>query len=170
LGYPTREANGAQQIGTPPGEHPAEWSRWIVRAHSAVYGYASTLALADEAWALPAAVVEEGLEPTLAETANGQLVMFSTAHRRCTALIPVRRAALLDRWAIPGGTSLILEWSATRGADIGERDWWRASSPHWGAPRARLMDAKYARASGGQSVDPDEDDPVESFRSQFLNV
>jgi hypothetical protein len=170
LGYPTREANGAQQIGTPAGDHAAEWSRWIVRAHSAVYGYASTLALADEAWALPAAVVEEGLEPTLAETCNGQLVMFSTAHRRCTGLIPVRRAALLDRWATPGGTSLLLDWSAPRGADIGDRDAWRQASPHWAAPRARLMEAKYARASGGQSVDPDEDDPVESFRSQFLNV
>jgi len=32
------------------------------------------------------------------------------------------------------------------------------------------MEAKYARATGGQSVDPDEADPVESFRSQFLNV
>jgi len=165
LGMPTREANGAQQIGT-----AGEVDRWMVRAHQAVYGYASTLALADEAWALPAAVVEEGLEPTLAETSNGQLVLFSTAHRKCTGLIPVRRAALLDRWATPGGTSLLLEWSATRGSQIGDRDAWRAASPHWGPPRQRLMDAKHARASGGQSVDPDEDDPVESFRSQFLNV
>jgi hypothetical protein len=76
----------------------------------------------------------------------------------------------LDRWAQPGGTSLILEWSAPRGADIADRGAWHAASPHWGRSRQRLMDAKFSRASGGQSVDPDEDDPVEAFRSQFLNV
>jgi len=115
-------------------------------------------------------VVEEGLEPTLAETNNGQLVLFSTAHRSCTGLVPVRRAAMLDRWGTPGGTSLILEWSAPRGADIGDREAWHSASPHWGPSRQRLMDAKHERATGGQSVDPDEDDPVEAFRSQFLNV
>jgi hypothetical protein len=98
------------------------------------------------------------------------LVMFSTAHRMCTALVPVRRAALLDRWAIPGGSSLLLEWSAGRGADIADRDAWRQASPHWGNSRARLLTAKCERATGGQSIDPDEDDPVEAFRSQFLNV
>jgi len=165
IGYTTREANGQQEIWTPDG-----LNRWVVRAHQSVYGYASTLALADEAWKLGAAVVEEGLEPTLAETSNGQLVMFSTAHRSCTGLVPVRRAALLDRWAEPGGTSLLLEWSAPRDAEVGDRAAWRLASPHWGPARERLMEAKYARATGGQSVDPDEADPVESFRSQFLNV
>jgi len=169
-GYPTREANGAQQIGTPEGEHPADYSRWMVRAHSAVYGYAATLALADEAWKLLPSVVEEGLEPTLAETVNGQLVLFSTAHRYCTGLIPVRRAAMLDRWGTPGGTSLLLEWSARRGADVADRGAWRDASPHWGPNRERLLEAKAARALGGQSVDPDEADPVEAFRSQFLNT
>lgn len=164
-GYPTREANGQQEIWTPDGA-----DRWMVRAQQSVYGYASTLALADEAWKLLPSVVEEGLEPTLAETNQGQLVLFSTAHRSCTGLVPVRRAAMLDRWGIPGGTSLLLEWSAPRGAELDDRDAWRQASPHWGPARQRLMDAKYARASGGQSVDPDEADPVESFRSQFLNV
>jgi len=163
-GYKTREANGQQEIEIPDG------SRWMVRAHASVYGYPATLALADESWKLAAAVVEEGLEPTLAETFNGQLVMFSTAHRMCTALVPVRRAALLDRWGIPGGSSLLLEWSAERAADIGDRDAWKQASPHWGRNRARLMEAKWERATGGQSIDPDEDDPVEAFRSQFLNV
>jgi hypothetical protein len=165
LGYPTREANGQQEIWLPD-----RLSRWIVRAQQSVYGYASTLALADEAWKLHASVVEEGLEPTLAETNQGQLVMFSTAHRMCTGLVPVRRAALLDRWATPGGTSLLLEWSAPRRAAVDDRDAWRRASPHWSPQRERLLEAKCARATGGQSVDPDEDDPVESFRSQFLNV
>jgi hypothetical protein len=164
VGYSTREANGQQEIHTPDG------SRWMVRAFQSVYGYAATLALADEAWKLAPAVVEEGLEPTLAETHNGQLVMFSTAHRMCTGLVPVRRAALLDRWATPGGPSLLLEWSAPRTAEVDDRDAWRAASPHWSVSRERLLEAKCARATGGQSIDPDEDDPVEAFRSQVLNV
>jgi hypothetical protein len=142
----------------------------VVRAQQSVYGYAATLALADEAWKLLPSVVEEGLEPTLAETNNGQLVLFSTAHRSCTGLVPVRRAALLDRWGQPGGTSLLLEWSAPRTAEVDDRAAWKLASPHWGPARERLLEAKCSRATGGQSVDPDEADPVESFRSQFLNV
>jgi hypothetical protein len=164
MGYVTREANGQQEIHEPAG------SRWMVRAFQSVYGYPATLALADEAWKLAPAVIEEGLEPTLAETTCGQLVLFSTAHRSCTGLVPVRRAQLLDGWANPPGTSLLLEWSAARGADVGDRAAWRQASPHWGRNRDRLLTAKHARATGGQSVDPDEADPVESFRSQFLNV
>jgi hypothetical protein len=164
IGFRTREANGQQEI------HHEDGSRWMVRAHQSVYGYPATLALADEAWKLAASVIEEGLEPTLAETTSGQLVMFSTAHRYCTGLVPVRRSALLDRWASPGGTSLLLEWSAPRGLDLDDRDGWRLASPHWGRNRDRLLTAKHARATGGQSVDPDEDDPAESFRSQFLNT
>jgi hypothetical protein len=34
----------------------------------------------------------------------------------------------------------------------------------------RLLESKLARAQAGHSADPDEDDAVESFRSQFLNV
>ena len=56
------------------------------------------------------------------------------------------------------------------GADVADRGAWRAASPHWGPDRERLLEAKAARALGGQSVDPDEDDPVEAFRSQFLNI
>jgi hypothetical protein len=33
-----------------------------------------------------------------------------------------------------------------------------------------LLEGKLARVRAGHSEDPDEDDPVESFRSQFLNV
>jgi hypothetical protein len=33
-----------------------------------------------------------------------------------------------------------------------------------------MLEAKLRRAEAGSSEDPDEDDPVESFRSQYLNV
>jgi hypothetical protein len=44
------------------------------------------------------------------------------------------------------------------------------ASPHWSAGRERLLEAKLERALAGESDDPDEDDPVESFRSQYLNI
>jgi hypothetical protein len=68
------------------------------------------------------------------------------------------------------GTALILEWSAPPDASIEDRDAWRSSSPHWSAMRERLLSAKLERVLRGVSEDPDEDDPVESFRSQYLNV
>jgi hypothetical protein len=148
----------------------------LIRAQSSVYGYTATLALLDEAWFVEANVVEDGIEPTLVEVASGQLVLFSTAHRRCTALVPVRRAALLQGLAQtlePGATpsgSLILEWSAPRDADVEDRAAWRLASPHWSAARERLLENKLARVRAGQSIDPDEDDPEASFRAQFLNV
>jgi hypothetical protein len=162
-GYVVREANHQEEIGT------ADGSRWLLRGQGSVYSYAVTLALGDEAWGLTAETIEEGLEPTLAERSSGQLVLFSTAHRRCTSLVPVRRAGMLAGWADPS-TSLLLEWSAPRGTSIGDRDAWRLASPHWTPGRERLLQAKLDRVSSGHSDDPDEDDPVESFRSQYLNV
>jgi hypothetical protein len=163
LGYRVREANAQEEIGT------ADGSRWLARAFTAVYGFAVSLGLADEAWGIPMVAIEDGLEPTMAERLNSQLVLWSTAHRNCTPLVPLRRAGMLAGWAAPD-TSLLVEWSAERTADISDRDAWRQASPHWSAGRARLLEAKLRRVSAGQSVDPDEDDPIESFRSQFLNV
>jgi hypothetical protein len=53
---------------------------------------------------------------------------------------------------------------------VADRDAWREASPHWSPNRERLLEAKLERATEGQSADPDEADPLESFRSQFLNV
>jgi hypothetical protein len=162
-GYPVRESNGEEEIGHPDG------SRWLLRGHGSVYSYSATLALADEVWKVAPGVVEDGLEPTLAEHANAQLVMFSTAHRRATALVPVRRAALLAGYSSPS-SSLLLEWSAPRDADLADRIGWRQASPHWTPTRERLLEARLRRARAGASEDPDEDDPVEAFRAQYLNV
>jgi len=167
-GWIARESNGKEEIEAPDG------SRWLIRGKGSVYSYAATLALVDESWGVDASVVEDGIEPTLTEQESGQLVLFSTAHRRCTSLVPLRRGAILagleatDLEFPP--SSLILEWSAPRDADIADRAAWRAASPHWTPARERMLTAKLARAMTGQSADPDEDDPVESFRSQYLNV
>lgn len=163
-GYKVREQNGTEEIA-----EPVSGSRWLVRARGSVYGYGVSCGIVDEAWAVEPIVVEDGLEPTMAERVSPQLVLTSTAHSRATALFPGHRAAALAELDEPS-TTLLVEWSAHREADIGDRAAWRAASPHWSAGRERLLEARLARVNAGELLDPDEADPVESFRSQFLNV
>jgi hypothetical protein len=163
-GYPVREQNGNEQI-----TEPTSGSRWIVRGKGSVYGYPGSYVLVDEAWGVAADVVEDGLEPTMAERASPQLVLASTAHSKATSLFPTRRTAALGQLAEPDAT-LLIEWSAHRDADIDDRDAWRRASPHWSAGRERLIDKRVASVRAGELLDPDEADPVESFRSQFLNI
>jgi hypothetical protein len=161
-GYRVREANGAEEIAN--GE-----SRWIVRARFSVYGYAVAVGLVDEAWGVEPEIVEDGVEPTMGDRTDPQLWLVSTAHRRATSLFPLRREAAISALDEPG-EALLVEWSAPRGTPIEDRAAWRSSSPYWSPMRERLLDAKLARVLKGVSEDPDEDDPVESFRAQYLNV
>ena len=163
-GYPVREQNGNEQI-----TEPRSGSRWIVRGKGSVYGYPGSYVLVDEAWGVATEVVEDGLEPTMAERISPQMVLASTAHGRATPLFPTHRAAALGQLSEPEST-LLIEWSAPRGTDIGDVDAWRAASPHWSPGRQRLLEQRLARVRSGESLDPDETDPVESFRSQFLNI
>jgi hypothetical protein len=157
------ETNGKESMTALDG------SEWLIRAGRSVYGYPATFALSDETWAVKPADIDEGLEPTMAERQSPQLVMFSTAHRKATPLVPMRRAAAFATWGEPTST-LILEWSAVADADLADEAAWRQASPHWSASRERLLRAKYGRIALGDSEDPDEDDAAEAFRSQFLNV
>jgi hypothetical protein len=163
-GYPTRETNGLEEIG-----EPRTGSRWIVRGKGSVYGYSVSYGMVDESWGVLPRVVEDGLEPTLAERSNPQLVLASTAHSRATPLFPTHRANALSELGSPSSTFLI-EWSARRDAPIDDPAAWRAASPHWSEGRERLIAQRVARVVAGELLDPDESDPVESFRSQFLNV
>lgn len=163
LGYTVRDTNGTEEMGTPDG------SRWIVRGSRSVYGYPATLALADEAWAMLPSMVEDGLEPTMAERRSPQLVLLSTAHRFATTLYPSRRLEALESWERPGDT-LMLEWSAPRHAEIGDREAWRQASPHWSPGRARLLETRLRRADAGMAEGADDTDPVEAFRAQYLNI
>ena len=163
-GYPCRQQNGNEQI-----TEPGSGSRWIIRGKGSVYGYPGSMVLVDEAWGVPPDVVDDGLEPTMAERRSPQLVLASTAHRKATVLFPTRRAQAADELSEPGST-LLVEWSVPRSVELADRDAWRQSSPHWSAGRARLLEARLARVEAGQSLDPDEDDPGESFRAQYLNI
>jgi hypothetical protein len=162
--YPVRQQNGNEQI-----TDPASGSRWIIRGKGSVYGYPGSLVLVDEAWGVATEVVDDGLEPTMAERVSPQLLLASTAHRRATVLYPTRRHAALAELSDPVST-LVLEWSAPRSADMDDPAAWRAASPHWSAGRERLLQARLRRVHQGETLDPDEDDPAESFRAQYLNV
>jgi hypothetical protein len=163
-GFTAREANGMEEI-----EHP-DGSRWMIRGRGSVYGYSASLGAVDEAWKVAPEVVEDGLEPTMAERASAQLGLLSTAHRMATALVPARREAALAQLLDPRDT-LLLEWSAQADATLTDRAAWRQASPHWTARRERLVASQHERAvTAGPSDDPDEPDPVEAFRSQWLNI
>jgi hypothetical protein len=163
-GYVVREQNGSEEIG-----EPMSGSRWLVRGKGSVYGYSVSNGLCDEAWGVEPSVVEDGLEPTMAERVAPQLVLASTAHSRATSLFPASRAAALAELEAPAET-LLVEWSARRDAAIDDRAAWRQASPHWSKGRQRLLEQRLAKVTAGELLDDDEADPVESFRSQYLNI
>ena len=123
--YPVREQNGNEEITEPLSD-----SRWMVRGKDSVYGYSVSFGLVDEAWGVAPGVVEDGIEPTMAERHSPQLVLASTAHRRATSLFPTHRTAALDQLDEPTST-LLIEWSAHRDAP-------RSTTSPPGAKRRRI--------------------------------
>ena len=140
---------------------------WFVRQMGS-YGTSAGAAVVDEAWKVAPETVEDGIEPTQPERVSPQLALVSTAHRQATRLMLSRRQDAIEHLHEPGDV-LLVEWSADRGCDVEDRQAWRQASPHWTPARERLMDSKLRRALAGDGSDPDEQDPLESFRSQWLN-
>jgi hypothetical protein len=68
-----------------------------------------------------------------------------------------------------GDGDLLIEWSAPRDARIDDVDAWRLASPHWTPRRERLIRKQLTAAQAGELLDPEEPDPVEAFRAQYLN-
>jgi hypothetical protein len=161
--YRVREVNGDEQI-----ELLEDGSRWLVKAKHAVYGYAASLAAVDEGWDVKLSVVEEGLEPTMVERTEPQLLLVSTAHRLTTSLMLSRRRLALAELETGDGP-LLIEWSAPRSAPIADTGVWRASSPHWSPQREQVISRHLASALENTLDDPTEPDPIASFRSQWLN-
>jgi hypothetical protein len=161
--YRVREANGQVEI-----ERLQDGSRWMLRAKEGVYGYSVALGVVDEAWRVRASAVDEGLTPTMAEREQPQLLLFSTAHRKATALVLDRRRVALDQLETGDG-ELLIEWSAPQGSVPEDRQAWRLASPHWTPQRERLIAKAHEKMLAGEADDPDEPDPVESFRAQWLN-
>lgn len=163
-GYSARDTNGQEEVVTPDG------SRWLIRGRESCYGYSASMPVVDEAWFVDARIVDDGLEPTMLEREQPQLILTSTAHRRATGLFPGRRAGAIDSLANPSDV-LLLEWSASPDADVTDESAWRQASPHWSTRRQRLLTSKVTRALAGQAdAEAEDDDPVEAFRSQYLNI
>jgi len=161
--YKVREVNGQEEI-----ELLADGSRWMLRAKEAVYGYAVSLGAADEAWKVRASSIDEGLTPTMAEREQPQLWLVSTAHRLATSLMLQRRQVALAGLEVGDG-DLLIEWSAPQGAELDDVKAWRLASPHWSTQRQRLIGKRLEAMRAGETEDPEEPDPVESFRAQWLN-
>jgi hypothetical protein len=161
--YRVREVNGQEEI-----ERLVDGSRWMLRAKEAVYGYSVSLGVVDEGWRVRASSVDEGLTPTMAEREQPQLLLVSTAHRKATALMLSRRQVALAGLE-EGDGDLLIEWSAPAGTETDDRDAWRLASPHWGARRERLISKRHEAMLSGEVEDPEEPDPVASFRAQWLN-
>jgi hypothetical protein len=159
-GFRVREANGQEEVRF--GE-----SAWAVRATGSVYSYSASVAAVDECWAIDPEIVDDGIEPTTLEKRSPQVQLTSSAHSAATSLFPSRRVVALGELGSPADT-LLVEWSAPRDAPVGEVSTWRLASPHWSPQRERLLSAKWSAAQAGVSEDPMED-PLESFRSQYLN-
>jgi hypothetical protein len=159
-GYNSREQNGAQEVSTPDG------SRWLIRDMNGAYGFSASLAIVDEAWGVDVGHVEEGLEPTLPQRSNPQLVLVSTAHRRTTALMPERRALAVGRLRNPG-SALLIEWSAPTGTppSVGAA---RDCSPWWSEAREALALEAFERMAAAGPAGHDSG-PGDAFITQTMN-
>src|SRR4029077_14866200 len=161
--YKVREVNGQEEI-----EFLADGSRWMLRAKEAVYGYGASVAAVDEAWKVRAASIDEGLVPTMAERVQPQLWLISTAHRLATGLMLSRRQVALAQLDAGDG-DMLNEWSAPSQAELDDQDAWRLASPHWNPRRERLISRQLQALRSGEIDDPEEPDPEQSFRAQWLN-
>ena len=143
----------------------------MIRGRGSIYGYSASMAVVDEAWGVAPEVVEDGLEPTMAERASSQIVLVSTAHRFATGLMQsparqrdraARRPARHADPRVVGAGQRRHRATAARGVPrprtgpTGARSW---SSPstgaRWTAPRPRT---------------PSTPIPSPRFKSQWLNL
>jgi hypothetical protein len=161
--YRVREVNGQEEI-----EWLQDGSRWMLRAKEAVYGYGVSAAFVDEAWKVKSSSIDEGLVPTMAERTQPQLWLVSTAHRLATTLMLRRRQLALTQLRTGDG-DLLIEWSAPRGFALDDLEGWRQASPHWTPRRERLIRRQLEGLLAGEIEDPEEPDPEQSFRAQWLN-
>jgi hypothetical protein len=157
--------HGSQlEPGIPPGQLRG---RWISRSVRAVYGWSPGFGVVDEAWKVPPRAVDDGIWPTLTEQESPQLGLLSTAHPEATGLVLVEREMAVAQLFDPHAT-LLLEWSTPRHFALDDERGWRMASPHWSQQRRTMIAGALRKALNG-SADPEDPDPVGSFRCQWLN-
>jgi hypothetical protein len=150
----------AEMVGDPwhPVGNNGKWAvefqgmlgRWLIRAQKAVYGYSATVAMIDEGWAIDEDTISEGIEPTMAEREQPQMLLISTAHSECSTLMPTRRAEALA--GLGAGEKLMLEWSAPEVAltDPTRAAYVRMASPFWSEHRKRFVMGKILREGAAE--------------------
>jgi hypothetical protein len=162
--YKVREVNGQESI-----ELLADESRWMIRAKEGAYGFSASVAAVDEAWKVNPETVSESIIPTLVERVQPQLWLISTAHRMSTPLMLRRRKVALEHLTL-GDRDLLVEWSAPRLAGLDDVEAWRLASPYWTPQRQRMIGEQLEALRAGElEPDPEEPDPEQSFRTQWLN-
>jgi hypothetical protein len=170
--YDTLDNNNDTSI-----EWLADGSKWVrvtrgTARSGGAYGQSSvSVGAVDEAWSIPPTAVDDGLEPTIVEAEQPWLLLVSTAHRLSTALMVDRRRLALEDLGAASQPVLIVEWSTPRHLALDDVEGWRLASPSWTPQREQLIRMRVQRAlSGFASEDPDEPDPVEAVRAQWLNI
>jgi hypothetical protein len=151
-----REGNNRPGITLPSGD------RWVPLAAKAGAGtgYSSTMLFVDEVWQIAQRVVDDDLEPTLAEAESGQLWLTSTAGDSESELFASRRQKAIEQ--IDRGDDddriLLLEWSAPPDAPVEDEETWQWASPEWTEKRIRFITEKFRKSTN-----------IDSFRTQYLN-
>jgi hypothetical protein len=154
--------------GTEPLQPPLQLrGRWIARTWRAVYGWSPGLAVVDEAWKVPPRAVDDGIWPMLVEQVSPQLLLVSSAHPEATGLMLTERALAIGQLFSPVDT-LLLEWSTPADMALEDVAGWRMASPHWSRQREKMIGSALRKALEGSS-DPEDPDPIGSFRAQWLN-
>jgi hypothetical protein len=144
-GYKVRYSAGTQEIQFP------DEGRWAIRTTRSVYGYSAGVGAVDEAWGISSEVVDDGIEPVLAEREQPQLWLISTAHREATELFPGRRRKVVARLNIVDeDDALLVEWSSDPTRPAHDIEGWREASPHWTKRRQRVVAAKLGRTGFDQ--------------------
>ncbi len=157
-------------------EWRADGSAWMVIStgtarSGGAYGWSSVgTAAVDEAWAIPAPVVDDGTEPTLLEAVQPQLALVSTAHRNATTLMIARRYLAIEDLASVEASALLVEWSAPWSMALDDVEAWRLASPHWSVGREQRIRGAVQRALLGIASDDDDGmSPMEAVSAQYLN-
>jgi hypothetical protein len=161
VGLPVKRGQGREVIIAPDG------SRWTPKSEQGAYGFGASLAICDEAWDYSPATVTEGIQPTMMERSNPQLLIVSTAHRKATKLVPERRLAALAELEEPR-RRLIVEWSCVARLDDDLLEAARLASPIWDRARQRHVSDSVDDARTSIEV-PGEVPPLDMWASQYLN-
>jgi hypothetical protein len=141
--------------------------RWIARTWRSVYGWSPGFAVVDEGWKVPARAVDDGIWPTLTEQESPQLMLVSSSHPEATGLMLGERPLAIVQLFRPEDT-LLLEWSTPTDLALADVAGWRMASPHWSRQREKMIAGALRKALEG-SADPEDPDPMASFRAQWLN-